>query len=375
MCKKLKKEDLGFPLRGRATTGSAVASLLAQRFAPSVSLTHLEFNFMKKFFLICVNLCSLWLIFNFTSCREKSASQAQPKAGQITVLATVFPAYDWAKNIAGESSTVYVDLLLKDGVDLHSYQPSAADIVKISTADIFIYVGGESDEWVENALKNAANDKMLVINLMQALKGFVKEEEVIEGMQAEPDHEHDGHEHDEHEHEEELEYDEHVWLSLNNAIAATNEIAKAIMEKDEANSSVYMTNLVSYISKLSELKAEYTSAFGGKTIIVCDRFPFRYLVDEFGIKYYAAFAGCSAESEASFETIAFLAKKLGELKSQAVFVTESSDQKIAQTVVSSSSVKECKITTLDSLQSTTLKQAQKGKNYLDTMRANLEALK
>lgn len=330
---------------------------------------------MKKFFLICVNLCSLWLIFNFTSCREKSASQAQPKAGQITVLATVFPAYDWAKNIAGESSTVYVDLLLKDGVDLHSYQPSAADIVKISTADIFIYVGGESDEWVENALKNAANDKMLVINLMQVLKGFVKEEEVIEGMQAEPDHEHDGHEHDEHEHEEELEYDEHVWLSLNNAIAATNEIAKAIMEKDEANSSVYMANLVSYISKLSELKAEYTSSFGGKTIIVCDRFPFRYLVDEFGIKYYAAFAGCSAESEASFETIAFLAKKLGELKSQAVFVTESSDQKIARTVVSSSSVKDCKIIVLDSLQSTTLKQAQKGKNYLDTMRANLEALK
>ncbi len=326
---------------------------------------------MKKFFLICVNL---WLLLSLAGCREKSASQAQPKAGQITVLATVFPAYDWAKNIAGESSTLSVDLLLKDGVDLHSYQPSAADIVKISTADIFIYVGGESDEWVENALKNAANDKMIVINLMQALKGFVKEEEVIEGMQAEPDHEHDGHDH-EHEHEEELEYDEHVWLSLNNAIAATNEIAKAIMEKDEANSSVYMTNLVSYISKLSELKAEYTSSFGGKTIIVCDRFPFRYLVDEFGIKYYAAFAGCSAESEASFETIAFLAKKLGELKSQAVFVTESSDQKIARTVVSSSSVKDCKIIVLDSLQSTTLKQALKGKNYLDTMRANLESLK
>ena len=325
---------------------------------------------MKKLFLICVNLCNLWLLLSLVGCREKSPSQTQPKAGQITVLATVFPAYDWAKNIVGESDSVSVDLLLKDGVDLHSYQPSAADIVKISTADIFIYVGGESDEWVEDALKNAANDKMLVINLMEALKGFVKEEEVIEGMQTEHEHEHDNHGH-----EEELEYDEHVWLSLNNAIAATNEIAKAIMEKDEANSSIYMANLVSYISKLTELKSEYASSFGGKTIIVCDRFPFRYLVDEFGIKYYAAFAGCSAESEASFETIAFLSNKLSDLKSPAVFVTESSDKKIARTVVSSSSVNECKITTLDSLQSTTLKQAQKGKNYLDTMRANLEALK
>ena len=330
---------------------------------------------VKKLFLICVNLCNLWLLLSLAGCREKSASQAAAKPGQISVLATVFPAYDWAKNIVGESDSVFVDLLLKDGVDLHSYQPSAADIVKISTADIFIYVGGESDEWVEDALKNAANDKMLVINLMEALKGFVKEEEVIEGMQTEHEHEHDKHGHDDHEHEEELEYDEHVWLSLNNAIAATNEIAKAIMEKDEANSSIYMANLVSYISKLTELKSEYASSFGGKTIIVCDRFPFRYLVDEFGIKYYAAFAGCSAESEASFETIAFLSNKLSDLKSPAVFVTESSDKKIARTVVSSSSVNECKITTLDSLQSTTLKQAQKGKNYLDTMKANLEALK
>lgn len=327
---------------------------------------------MKKFFLICVNLCNLWLILNFTSCREKTVYQTEPKPGQITVLATVFPAYDWAKNIVGESDSVFVDLLLKDGVDLHSYQPSAADIVKISTADIFIYVGGESDEWVTNALKNAANDKTLVINLMDKLKGFVKTEEVVEGMQAESEHHHDE-EHDEH--EEEAEYDEHVWLSLNNAIAASNEIARALMEKDVGNSQLYMANLVAYVDKLAALKQEYTNAFGEKTIVVCDRFPFRYLTDEFGLKYFAAFAGCSAETEASFETIAFLSVKLHELNSPSVFVTESSDKKIARTVVSSSGVKDCKIVVLDSLQSTTLKQAQKGKNYLDTMRENLEALK
>ncbi|MBR1537526.1 MAG: zinc ABC transporter substrate-binding protein [Treponema sp.] len=320
---------------------------------------------MKKIFLIFVSLA---FILPFTGCQKKAASSGE---GKITVLATVFPLYDWAKNLAGESDSVYVDLLLKDGVDLHSYQPSASDIVKISTADIFIYVGGESDFWVENALKNAANDKMLVINLMELLKGFVKQEEIVEGMQEEEVH-HGGENLGE---EEESEYDEHVWLSLNNAIASSNEIARALMEKDEEKSQFYMANLVSYVDKLSALKQEYSSSFADKTIIVCDRFPFRYLVDEFGIRYFAAFAGCSAESEASFETIAFLSNKAKELAAAQVFVTESADKKIAKTVVSSSGLKNCEIKVLDSMQSTTYKQAQKGADYLAIMRENLEALR
>ena len=323
---------------------------------------------MRKFILICASLCSLFLILNFTSCQKKSSGADQASSeGKIKVLATIFPAYDWAKNLTVGCDSVYVDLLLKDGVDMHSFQPSAADIVKISTADIFIYVGGESDAWVENALKNAGNDKMIVINLMDKLKGFIKQEEVVEGMQQTEG----GHE----DHDEEIENDEHVWLSLNNAIASSNEIARALMEKDEAHSSIYMANLVFYVDKLAALKQEYANSFGEKTIIVCDRYPFLYLTDEFGIKYYAAFNGCSAESEASFDTIAFLSVKLHELKSPSVFVTESSDKKIAKTVISSAGIKDCKIIALDSMQSTTLKQAQKGKNYYDVMRANLEALK
>lgn len=327
---------------------------------------------MRKILLICVNLCNLWFVLNFTSCQKKSSSEQASSAGKITVLATIFPAYDWARNLATGSDSVYVDMLLKDGVDMHSFQPSASDIVKISTADIFIYVGGESDAWVETALKNARNDKMIVINLMDKLKGFVKQEEIVEGMQ------HDEHDHDEHGHdanEEEIENDEHVWLSLNNAIAASNEIARALMEKDESNSSIYMANLVYYVDKLSALKQEYADKFGGKTILVCDRFPFLYLTDEFGIKYYAAFNGCSAESEASFDTIAFLSVKLRDLTSPSVFVTESSDKKIARTVISNAGAKDCKIIQLDSMQSTTFKQAQNGASYLDIMRANLEALK
>ena len=345
---------------------------------------NLEFYFMRKLFLVFVNLCLILSCFGFVSCREKSASAS--KAEKITVLASVFPAYDWARNLAAGSDNVSVDLLLKDGVDLHSYQPSAKDIVKISTADIFIYVGGESDQWVGDALKNAGNENQIVINLMEVLKGFVKEEEVVEGMQAEDEsgHENEGHEGEAHvpelaghEHEEraEREFDEHVWLSLNNAIASSNEIARALMERDESNAQIYMANLVSYVQALSSLKEAYANEFGGKTIIVCDRFPFRYLTDEFGIKYYAAFVGCSAETEASFETIAFLAKKCQELDAKAVFVTESADKKIARTVISSAKREGLPVITLDSMQSVTLKQAKKGADYLNIMRANLEALK
>ena len=333
---------------------------------------------MKK---IVLSLCLVFSIFTFFSCREKSASAQSPKSGKITVLASVFPAYDWAKNLAAGSENVSVELLLKDGVDLHSYQPSAKDIVKISTADIFIYVGGESDAWVSDALKNATNEKQIAINLMEVLKGFVKQEEVVEGMQSEHDNEVLEGEREnealegEHDDEDEIEYDEHVWLSLNNAIASSNEIARALMEKDESNAQIYMANLVSYVQALSSLKEAYANEFGGKTIIVCDRFPFRYLTDEFGLNYYAAFVGCSAETEASFETIAFLAKKCEELNASAVFVTESADKKIARTVISSANRGEIPIITLDSMQSVTQKQANKGADYLEIMRANLEALK
>lgn len=339
---------------------------------------NLEFYFMRKLFLIFVNLCLILSCFGFVSCREKSASAQASKAEKITVLASVFPAYDWARNLAAGSDNVSVDLLLKDGVDLHSYQPSAKDIVKISTADIFIYVGGESDQWVGDALKNAGNENQIVINLMEVLKGFVKEEEVVEGMQAEDNEHEEGELHvpelADHLHDK-SEFDEHVWLSLNNAIASSNEIARALMERDESNAQIYMANLVSYVQALSSLKEAYANEFGGKTIIVCDRFPFRYLTDEFGIKYYAAFVGCSAETEASFETIAFLAKKCQELDAKAVFVTESADKKIARTVISSANRESAPIVTLDSMQSVTLKQAKKGANYLDIMRSNLEALK
>lgn len=299
-------------------------------------------------------IASLLLALSFSSCREKSAEAAKP--GKINVVATIFPLYDWARTLASGGEKVKVEMLLKNGVDPHSFQPTTGDIVRVSTADILIYVGGEDDKWVGDALKNAANDKMIVINLMDALKGFVKEEQTAEGAQDSAP-------------------DEHLWLSLNNAIAASNEIARALMEKDEANTQIYMANLVAFVQSVAALKTEYSGSFADRTIIVCDRFPFRYLADEFGIRYYAAFTGCSAETEASFETIAFLSDKVRELAPASVFVTESADKKIARTVLSNADAASLPVITLNSMQSVTQKQADKGAAYLDIMRANLEALR
>ena len=295
----------------------------------------------------------------------------------LKVVTTIFPEYDWTREILGSNpGKVELSLLLGKGVDLHSYQPSIQDIAKIATADIFIYVGGESDFWVEDALKNAANKNMKVINLLEALGDKVKEEEIKEGMQAEEeehDHEGDHHEDD----EEEAEYDEHVWLSLRNAKFLCGEIAAALCEKDSVNAASYKANLAAYSAKLDALDARYTAtvkAASKKTILFGDRFPFRYLVEDYGLDYFAAFVGCSAETEASFETVIFLAKKVDELDLKSVLKIESGDGKIARTIIQNSKNKKAKVLTLNSIQATTKKQADAGASYLKIMEENLKVL-
>ncbi len=311
------------------------------------------------------------------------------KSDKLKVVATIFPEYDWAREIIGDTKSAELTLLLGNGVDLHSYQPSIQDIAKISTADIFIYVGGESDGWVADALKNATNKNMKVINLMETLGDKIKAEEVKEGMQAEEEEEHEHHHHDEaeehhhHHHddededEEEVEYDEHVWLSLRNAKILSAEIAAALCEKDSANAAAYKANLADYSARLDALDAKYAAAVkaGSKnTILFGDRFPFRYMVDDYGLDYYAAFVGCSAETEASFETVIFLSKKVDELGLNSVLKIESGDGKIARTIIQNTKKKNAKVLTLDSIQSTTAKQAKAGTTYLKIMEANLTVL-
>lgn len=327
---------------------------------------------MKKNLIIVLVLClCMSTMFGCSKATGNSSSKGDGN-GKLNIVCTTFPQYDWVKEILGnQMDNVELTLLLDDGVDLHSYQPSAEDIAKIATCDVFIYVGGESDGWVEDAMKEATNKDMQVINMMEVIGDSVKEEEVVEGMQAEEEHV-DGAE------EEETEYDEHVWLSLKNAELICSEICTSISALDADNSETYKKNLETYTEKLSALDADYKKTVDSavrSTVVFGDRFPFRYMVDDYGLDYYAAFVGCSAESEASFETIVFLAEKINELELPAICVIENADQSIAQTIVNNTQGKNQKILVMDSMQSVTSEDVEKGTDYLSIMKSNLEVLK
>ncbi len=306
-------------------------------------------------------------------------------ASKKSIVCVTYPEYDWVMNILGDKAASFnVTLLQNNGTDLHSYQASIKDIAKISVCDMLVFVGGESDEWVEKAVAEAKNKNMVVVNMMEALGDKVKEEEIVEGMQAEEDeheHEHADHDHDHkghHHHHDEVEYDEHVWLSLRNAAALVQTLAQKISELDSANAAAYKANAASYAKELLDLDAQCKKAVAAaakKTLLFGDRFPFRYLADDYNLKYYAAFVGCSAETEASFETVIFLAKKVDELGLNAVLTIEKSDQKIAKTIVSNTKKKSAEILEMDSLQSITQKDIKAGRSYLSAMKKNLEVLK
>lgn len=500
---------------------------------------------MKKY--ISILLAAVMAVGCLAGCGQKNSNEQADNTddGKLKVVTTIFPEYDWVKEIAGdEISNIDLTMLLDNGVDLHSYQPTSEDILKISDCDLFVYVGGESDSWVDDALKNATNKDMQVINLLDVLKDSIKTEESMPGMQAEEGHNHgyahfedsdvqdrtlsdwdgdwqsvypylqdgvldevmekkaesgektaeeykeyyeNGYKTDvsqitidaenntmcfvkngvaskatyeykgyqiydyesgsrgvryffeatsgdadapkyvqfsdhgiapgkaEHFHiyagndgfdalseemenwptyypadmsgkeiaedmleHEEKEYDEHVWLSLKNAQTLCKAIAEALETADPEHKDVYAANVDSYLEKLSSLDGQYQDAVANasqKTLLFGDRFPFRYMVDDYGLKYYAAFAGCSAESEASFETISFLAKKVDELGLKNIMTIENSDQKIAKTIRDNTKDKNQEILSLDSMQSTTSEDVKNETTYLSVMESNLDVLK
>ena len=321
-----------------------------------------------------------------TACSTNNAPAADSK--NLQIVTTIFPEYDWVMNILGDNpANAEVTMLLDNGADLHSYQPTASDILKISTCDVFVYVGGESDEWVDDVLKEATNKDMVVINLMDELGNAVKEEEIIEGMEGhdhehehehDEDHDHEDHDHEHHHEEGEVEYDEHVWLSLKNASVLVGAISEAIAKADSANAATYRANASAYIDKLNALDKEYSdmvSAAARDVLVFGDRFPFRYMIDDYGLVYYAAFVGCSAESEASFETIMFLAGKVDENSLTSVITIEGKEHKIAETIISNTATKDQKILTLDSMQTTTMADVKSGTTYISVMESNYEVLK
>ena len=332
---------------------------------------------MKK--IIALLLALLMAVGMLAGC-VKQNDDTDDTTDKLRIVTTIFPEYDWVKEILGDKADhADITMLLDNGVDLHSYQPTADDIVKISDCDLFIYVGGESEGWGKEALKNSANEDRKVINLLDVLGDSVKREEVVEGMQEE-EHEHEeGEEHEDGEvHEHEKEADEHVWLSLKNAEVLVGAISNALQELDVENKDIYATNADTYVKKLAALGAEYQTAVDNatcKTVLFGDRFPFRYLVDDYGLNYYAAFVGCSAETEASFETVSFLAKKADELNLPCVLTIEGKHHKIAETIVKNTAQKSQRILTRDSMQSTTSKDVASGTTYLSVMEKNLAVLK
>ena len=297
-----------------------------------------------------------------------SASKNGGKGGKLTIVTTIFPEYDWVRQIAGDRiDNIDLTLLCNNGTDMHSFQPAASDIIKISSCDVFVYVGGESDEWVEDALKEAVNKNMQVVNLMDILGNDVVEEEIVEGMQAE----------EESCNEDEIEYDEHVWLSLKNAQTLVTGIADAMGRADPENAESYKTNAESYNNTLKELDIRYAEAVGNgskDTVLFGDRFPFRYLTQDYGLNYYAAFAGCSAETEASFETVVFLAGKIDSLGLNAVLVIENDDHSIARTIIENTASGDQEILEMDSMQSKTTADINNGVTYFSVMESNLDVL-
>ncbi|MGN0521197.1 MAG: metal ABC transporter substrate-binding protein [Eubacterium sp.] len=313
---------------------------------------------IKKYIAVMLCFC---LSISFAACSQKSSNSDSEK---LSIVCTIFPEYDWVREITKNNDNVDLKYLLDNGVDLHNYQPTADDIITISNCDMFIYVGGESDGWVEDALKSAKNENMVVINLLDVLGSSAKEEEVIEGMQAEDNEESA---------EEEPEYDEHVWLSLKNAEVLCQYIFEQLCKIDSDNSEIYEANTDNYVKQLSDLDSQYQATVDNakiKTVLFGDRFPFRYLTDDYGIEYFAAFAGCSAETEASFETISFLANKTDELGLNTVLTIEGTDSKIAETIISNTENKNMQILSMNSMQGV----VNDGDTYVSIMQDNLNVL-
>lgn len=304
---------------------------------------------MKKRLLMILSA----LILLLAGCGQRKDEQ------KLQVVAAIFPEYDWVRQIVGKDDSVEITLLVDDGVDPHSFQPSVSDMVTAANCDLLIYGGGESDQWL--AKLEATNPNRKDIALLPLLGERAHEEEIVEGMEAEA---------------EEGEMDEHVWLSLRNADLFCQAITEALCSLNPEKSDVYRTNLSAYQQQLSTLDAQYQDAIANAakdTIVVCDRFPFRYLVEDYGIQYYAAFPGCSAETGASFETVVFLSDKIKELNLNALLVTEGSDGRLAQTVAQNAGNAAMPVLTLNSMQSVSAEQA-KQLDYLSVMTENLAVL-
>ena len=299
---------------------------------------------------------ALVMLFSLAACSGAA------RRARVQIVTTCFPIYDWTRNIVGGTSGVEITWLMDSGVDPHSFQPTVKDLTLVSDADIFVYVGGESDAWADDAAAEMKNPDAKVVSLLPQLDTALTEEAV---PGAEPEDEEPG------------ALAEHIWMSLRAAQLCVTMICDALCAVDSENAETYTENAEHYCDALHELDHDYASAISESkldTILVADRFPFRYLAEDYDLNYYAAFAGCSAETEASFQTVLGLSQKADELGLPVVLVTENGTGDIAE-AVSEGSETEPPVRTLDSLQSVTAELDAQGVTYLSVMESNLEVLK
>lgn len=326
---------------------------------------------MKNKFLKWMGLATVSLVVPLcTSCNIEDDS------GKLKIVTSIYSEYDWVMTVLGDKKdNAKVTLLRDNGVDMHSYQPSMDDAKAISKCDLLVFVGGESDEWIEDSVKDAVNKDKKVINLLETLGDGAKEEETVEGMQGE---EEEGHDH-EGEGEEEVEYDEHVWLSVKNAQIFVGSISDALGEIDAENANYYKSNADAYINQLKDLDARYTAAVKAgvqDTILFGDRFPFRYMVDDYELNYYAAFLGCSSDVTPDYTTIKFLADKIDELGLKAILKIEgNATERLISAIKETADTKDLTVLTMDSIQSARSSDFKNEKTrYLSIMESNLGVL-
>jgi zinc transport system substrate-binding protein len=306
--------------------------------------------------------CAALLLSAAASARPR---QDRGKGGGVSVVTTVFPSYDFVREIAGDR--VNLSLLLPPGAESHSFEPTPRDIIQIQNSDIFIYVGGESEAWVERILDSVDSyktGKLKVISLMNMVE--VVEEEIVEGMQEEEE-EAGG--------EEEAEYDEHVWTSPRNAKLIVQGISEALCQADGANAALYRRNAGDYQARLDELDAAFQTVVNGakrRTVVFGDRFPFRYFADAYGLSYYAAFPGCSTETECSAATVAFLVDKIRDEGIPVVFHIELSNEKIADTISEATGAKKL---LLHACHNVSKRDMDRKVSYLELQRGNADRLR
>ena len=318
---------------------------------------------MKK--LLACALAASVAIFGLTAC----SNQDKADAHKLKIVTTNFAEYDFARQITGDKADV--KMLLKPGAESHSYEPSPQDIKTIQDSDLFVYVGGDSDEWVGDILESM-DKKPNTFKLMDAVD--LMEEEVKEGMVHEHHHD-DEHEHEHEEHADEPEMDEHVWTSPVNAIKIVEKMSAEIIKLDPNNADTYKKNTEEYIKKLQKLDGEFREVVNNgkrKEIVVGDRFPFLYFVKEYGIEYYAAFPGCSTDTDTNPATIAFLTEKVKEDNIPVVFHIELSNEQMSKAIAEATGAKS---ELLNAVHNISDEDFKKGVTYIDLMEHNVEVLK